>query len=248
MKTSSSRTISGYSLFRALSAPSSTIRSRPFSRYSTVSFYPDFDGDLIYNGAASRVFRSDWGNGVQVDTTYRAFATHTFRLGGFFDSERAEIDNHEATFPIDQVTGIPSTVPISIVDNKALQTWIYSVYAQDEWKPVEKLTINYGVRFRPLRRPDARRPGEPAGRRGVQSLQGHHAPRRLCPLFHAATDRTRNGRVDSEIRDHYRRAGFAWQRQSDGRARPLFRCRGNAADNSRTQRWDRLVLQEGGAT
>jgi hypothetical protein len=119
----------------------------PFSRYSTVSFYPDFDGDLIFNGAASRVFRSDWGNGIQADATYRAFASHTFRLGGFFDSERAEIDNREATFPINQATGIPSTVPISIVDNKALQTWIYSVYAQDEWRPVEKLTINYGVRF-----------------------------------------------------------------------------------------------------
>ena len=77
----------------------------PFSRYSTVSFYPDFDGDLIYNGAASRVFRSDWGNGVQADATYRAFATHTFRLGGYFDAERAEIDNHEATFPIDPATG-----------------------------------------------------------------------------------------------------------------------------------------------
>jgi outer membrane receptor protein involved in Fe transport len=117
----------------------------PFSRYSTVSFYPDFAGDLIYNGAASRVFRSDWGNGIQADATYRAFASHTFRLGGYFDSERAEIDNHEATFPI--VNGAPSNLPISIVDTKALQTWIYSVYAQDEWKPVEKLTINYGVRF-----------------------------------------------------------------------------------------------------
>jgi outer membrane receptor protein involved in Fe transport len=119
----------------------------PFSRYSTVSFRPDFDGDLIFNGAASRVFRSDWGNGIQADATYRAFASHTFRLGGYLDAERAEIDNHEATFPIDPATGNPLTVPISITDNKALQTWIYSVYAQDEWKPVEKLTINYGVRF-----------------------------------------------------------------------------------------------------
>jgi outer membrane receptor protein involved in Fe transport len=119
----------------------------PFSRYSTVSFYPDFDGDLIFNGAASRIFRSDWGNGIQADATYRAFASHSFRLGGYFDAERAEIDNHEATFPIDPATGNPLTVPISITDNKALQTWIYSVYAQDEWKPVEKLTINYGVRF-----------------------------------------------------------------------------------------------------
>jgi outer membrane receptor protein involved in Fe transport len=119
----------------------------PFSRYSTVSFYPDFAGDLIYNGAASRVFRSDFSNGMQVDTTYRPFPTHTFRVGGYFEAERAEIDNHEAAFPLSPTTGSPSTVPISLVDNIALQTWTYSVYAQDEWKPFEKLTINYGVRF-----------------------------------------------------------------------------------------------------
>ncbi|MGH7923836.1 MAG: carboxypeptidase regulatory-like domain-containing protein, partial [Candidatus Binatus sp.] len=43
----------------------------PFSRYSTVTFNPDHTGDLIYNGAAARVFRSDWGNGFQLDTAYR---------------------------------------------------------------------------------------------------------------------------------------------------------------------------------
>ena len=117
----------------------------PFSRYSTVTFNPDHVGDLIYNGAASRVFRSDWGNGFQLDTAYHGIADHTFRLGGYFDAERAEIDNHEATFPI--VGGVPLTHPINIVDNIALQTWIYSGYIQDEWKPTEKLTFNYGVRF-----------------------------------------------------------------------------------------------------
>jgi outer membrane receptor protein involved in Fe transport len=119
----------------------------PFSRYSTVSFNPDHIGDLIYNGAASRVFRSDWGNGVQVDTSYRAFTNHTFRIGGYFDAERAEIDNHESTFPVDPITHAIGTSPISITDNIALQTWIYSAYVQDEWKPFEKLTLNYGVRF-----------------------------------------------------------------------------------------------------
>ncbi len=120
----------------------------PFSRYSTVSFNPDHAGDLIYNGAASRVFRSDWGNGFQIDTAYHGFSQHTIRLGGYFDSERAEIDNHEATFPIDPATGKQSsTVPISIVDDLALQTWIYSVYLQDEWKPIDRLTINFGARF-----------------------------------------------------------------------------------------------------
>jgi outer membrane receptor protein involved in Fe transport len=119
----------------------------PFSRYSTVSFYPDFVGGLIYNGAASRVFRSDFSNGVQVDTTYRPFRTHTFRVGAYLAAERAEIDSHEGVFPINRSSGVPSTVPISLVDNTALQTWTYSLYAQDEWKPLEKLTINYGVRF-----------------------------------------------------------------------------------------------------
>jgi len=117
----------------------------PFSRYSTVTFNPDHTGDLIYDGAASRVFRSDWGNGFQLDTAYHGLANHTFRLGGYFDAERAEIDNHESTFPI--VGGVPETTPISITDNLALQTWIYSGYMQDEWKPTEKLTLNYGVRF-----------------------------------------------------------------------------------------------------
>jgi TonB dependent receptor-like, beta-barrel/Carboxypeptidase regulatory-like domain len=117
----------------------------PFSRYSTVTFNPDHVGDLIYNGAASRVFRSDWGNGVQIDTAYHGVTDHSFRIGGYFDAERAEIDNHEAVFPI--VGGTPLTTPISIVDDIALQTWIYSAYVQDEWKPIEKLTLNYGVRF-----------------------------------------------------------------------------------------------------
>lgn len=120
----------------------------PFSRYSAVSFNPDPAGDLIFNGAASKVLRTDFSNGLQIDTAYHGFARHTLRVGGYFDAERAEIDNHESTFP---ASGSPLTqssdVPISIVDDIGLQTWLYSVYAQDEWKPFENLTLNYGVRF-----------------------------------------------------------------------------------------------------
>jgi len=120
----------------------------PFDRYSTVTFNPDHAGDLIYNGAASKVFRSDWGNGIQADTAYHGIANHTLRIGAYFDSERAEIDNHESVFPANPVTRKQiGETPFSIVDDIALQTWIYSVYAQDEWKPVEQLTINYGARF-----------------------------------------------------------------------------------------------------
>ena len=114
-----------------------------FSRYSNVSFNPDHQGDLIYNGAAAKVFRGSFANGVQLDGAYHGIADHTFRLGAYFDGERAEIDNHEAVFPVPPSGGNP----ISIVNNTALTAWQYSVYTQDEWKPFEKLTLNVGVRF-----------------------------------------------------------------------------------------------------
>jgi outer membrane cobalamin receptor len=124
-----------------------------FSRYSTLSFHPDQNGDLIYNGEASRVFRGDWANGLQGDFAYRAFAQHTFRAGFYFTGERAEIDNHALVFPgsaAGQCTGVhvpPCNQPEAIVDNHALTQWIYGIYLQDEWRPIEKLTINYGARF-----------------------------------------------------------------------------------------------------
>jgi outer membrane receptor protein involved in Fe transport len=118
----------------------------PFSRYSTVTFNPDHAGDLIFNGAASKVLRSDFSNGLQVDTAYHGLASHTLRIGGYFDAERAEVDNHESTFPASSGVQTKRT-PISIVDDIGLQTWIYSAYVQDEWKALKSLTFNYGVRF-----------------------------------------------------------------------------------------------------
>jgi outer membrane receptor protein involved in Fe transport len=117
-----------------------------FSRYSTLSFHPDQTGDLIYNGIASRVFRGDWANGLQGDFAYRVLATHTIRAGYYFQGERAEIDNHALVFP-GGPGGQTSDESRAIVDNTALTSWLYGLYLQDEWKPISKLTINYGVRF-----------------------------------------------------------------------------------------------------
>ncbi|HJU10894.1 MAG TPA: TonB-dependent receptor [Candidatus Binataceae bacterium] len=117
-----------------------------FSRYSTLSFHPDQTGDLIYNGVASRVFRSDWANGLEGDFTYRGLKAHTIRAGYYFQGERAEIDDHALVFP-GGPSGQTSDEPEAIVDNTALTSWLYGLYVQDEWKPIRRLTINYGVRF-----------------------------------------------------------------------------------------------------
>jgi len=120
-----------------------------FSRYSTLSFHPDQRGDLIYNGVAARVFRGDWANGLQGDCAFHWFAPHTLRAGYYFQGERAEIDNHALVFPasLSNPAVQLSIHPNAVVDDAALTAWLYGVYVQDEWKPIEKLTINYGVRF-----------------------------------------------------------------------------------------------------
>jgi outer membrane receptor protein involved in Fe transport len=124
-----------------------------FSRYSTLSFHPDLRGDLIYNGTASRVFRGDFANGLQGDLAYRHFDTHTIRAGFYFTGERAEIDNHALVFAgssAGQCTGAhvpPCDQPFLVVDDIAYTQWLYGIYLQDEWRPIPKLTINYGARF-----------------------------------------------------------------------------------------------------
>jgi len=42
-----------------------------FTRYISVHFVPDTIGDLVFNGVASNVFRSDFANGVTTDAAYR---------------------------------------------------------------------------------------------------------------------------------------------------------------------------------
>jgi outer membrane receptor protein involved in Fe transport len=127
-----------------------------FSRYSTLSFHPDQEGDLIFNGIASGAFRGDWTNGLQGDAAYHSpelLGTHTIRSGFYFTGERAEIDDHALVFP-GAIVCMPTCMPVqlsvnpqAVVDNGALTAWLYGVYLQDEWRPVPKLTINYGVRF-----------------------------------------------------------------------------------------------------
>ncbi len=118
-----------------------------FSRYSTIHFRPDNIGDLVFNGAASDVFRSSFVNGLQGDASYHLGEAHTVRSGFYFSGENAYIGNNELVFPASS-NGTPlSNVPEKIVDNGQITDWLYAAYLQDEWQASNRLTINYGIRF-----------------------------------------------------------------------------------------------------
>ncbi|WP_051709915.1 TonB-dependent receptor [Andreprevotia chitinilytica] len=117
-----------------------------FKRYSSTDFSPDPVGDLLYNGVASQVFRSDDATGIQADASYRLNERHTLRGGVFFSQERAVSNNTSAVFTVDAQGNQNSDTPISITDNNAKTGRLYSLYLQDEWKATDRLTLNVGAR------------------------------------------------------------------------------------------------------
>lgn len=118
-----------------------------FSRYYSLNYNPDPIGDLMYNGIADTVLHTGFINGIQEDTSYRLNDHHTLQAGFYMSGETLKEDNHALVFPLNPMTGIPETTPIRVVDNFNGRAILVGLYAQDQWKPTEKLELTLGVRW-----------------------------------------------------------------------------------------------------
>jgi hypothetical protein len=118
-----------------------------FTRYSSVLFRPDNVGDLIFNGVASRVDRAIVSNGLEFDASYKLSDQHTLRGGFLFSEQHATVGTATLVFPVDADGNQTSDVSERIVDNSDKYGYFYGFYLQDEWKPFEQLTINFGGRL-----------------------------------------------------------------------------------------------------
>ena len=85
-----------------------------FTRYSSVHFTPDPIGDLVFNGVASNVFRSDFANGVATDAAYRLNDTHTLRGGFLLRTDLSYVTNTNTLLPV--VDGVPVDAPFTVTD------------------------------------------------------------------------------------------------------------------------------------
>ena len=116
-----------------------------FTRYNNLHFIPDPAGDLLLNGIASDVSRQSYTNGLQGDASYAINATHTLRAGFTVSAEQIWVDNTSLV----QSTAPPPPVGtiFPITDDVAKLGWLAGIYAQDEWRISDKLTLNAGLRF-----------------------------------------------------------------------------------------------------
>lgn len=119
-----------------------------FTRYSSLAYSPDEVGDLMFYGQAQNALRTDEAEGLQVDASYKLNDSHTLRYGGLVTAEHAASSTSSQVFSCLNVacTSV-GTTPTSINDSSAITGWTYSVYAQDEWKLLPTVTLNYGARF-----------------------------------------------------------------------------------------------------
>jgi outer membrane receptor protein involved in Fe transport len=117
-----------------------------YGRISGVHFLPDPNGDLVFNGEASDVDRNLYSGGLQLDSSYALGDSHTIRAGGMFLEEYLTDGSTTTVFPLD-TNGMPTGAASPIVQDSVAHALYAGVYAQDEWKILPHVTINYGARF-----------------------------------------------------------------------------------------------------
>jgi outer membrane receptor protein involved in Fe transport len=116
-------------------------------RYTSVNYTPDPIGDLIFNGVAGTIARSNRANTLQADFSTPLGDAHTVRYGLYVSQEHPISNSTSQVFPADDDGNQTSTTPITIIDNSPrITAKTYGVYLQDEWNLTDNLTMNYGVR------------------------------------------------------------------------------------------------------
>jgi len=116
-----------------------------FTRYSSVHFTPDTIGDLVFNGVASDVFRSNFANGVTTDAAYRFNEAHTLRGGLLLRTDASNIVNTNTLLPV--VGGVPVDAPFTAVDPSKKLGYTVGFYVQDEWRITNSLILSSGLRY-----------------------------------------------------------------------------------------------------
>ncbi|HLZ74850.1 TonB-dependent receptor [Phenylobacterium sp.] len=118
-----------------------------FTRYSELRFTPDVTGDLLFNGIAQRATKTDLSFGTQLEGVYKLTDAHTIRGGVIISTDHTTSKTSSQVFALDDMGNQIGPGAETIIDNSKADQQTYSAYLQDEWKPFESLTVNYGLRF-----------------------------------------------------------------------------------------------------
>jgi outer membrane receptor protein involved in Fe transport len=124
-----------------------TLQVSLFSRYSTLTYTPSGLGDLLFDGISQNAAKTDLATGLQTEGVYDLSQDHTLRAGVILQTDHSTSNTSSEVLPVNGAGVQTSDLPETIVDDTAKTAFEGSVYLQDEWKPFEGVTLNYGLRF-----------------------------------------------------------------------------------------------------
>ena len=145
-----------------------TFETEAFNRYSSLYYTPDPTGDLLFNGVAQTAARSVFSSGEQTDVSWFVSHDHTIRAGFQVIGERYVSSSTSSVLPaLDDNTGgnlvegggVTNTIapsasgggtsdqPFTVDQGQGKTGGLYGVYAQDEWRVLPRVVVNYGARF-----------------------------------------------------------------------------------------------------
>ena len=122
-----------------------------FARTSQLTYTPDWDAELAFNGVAQAADKQDTSVGLQAEGAWTLNTRNTLRAGVILSTDRSVSKTLSHVFYLDDDGNPTSDVPSVISDNGRQNSSTLSVYVQNEWAVLDDFTLNYGLRYDKLR-------------------------------------------------------------------------------------------------
>lgn len=123
-----------------------TLQVSGFARYSSLGLHPEAAEGLSLTGLSQAVVDRNLAGGLQVEGVYDADDRHTLRAGFALSVDHQHNNVRSLILPLTE-SGSSFHMPVSIAGTSKETRRVESAFIQDEWRPLDGITVNAGVRF-----------------------------------------------------------------------------------------------------